>query len=50
MDPEEIVNKLEISYRSIESFYNPDLGWRIATDTAVITCDETRGTIQIKTH
>ena len=38
--PEDIVKQAGVPYRSIDSFYHPITGWRIATDTAIISCNE----------
>ncbi len=44
-DPEDFIKQAGISYRSIESFYHPIHGWRIALDTGIVYCNEKQKTI-----
>lgn len=39
-NPEDIVSKVAPPYTLIASFYDPNIGWKIATDYMIITCFE----------
>ena len=44
-DPVDIVRRVAPPYNSVVSFYDPRMGWKIATNFLIITCDENKGQV-----